>query len=183
MMVRYDPHFFPLFTPTSVRTSTVHDPCTIGGKIYNTINTLSRNHMVFMNKENIAGNPLYVLAVDDEELNLDIMEEYFEEAKINSYMSDNGLEALKILEEGNPVDVIVLDRMMPLMDGIEFLKKIKENKKYNKIPVIMQTAAGAGFQVMEGVKEGAFYYLVKPYSKEMLINLINTAADFRKSKK
>lgn len=113
-----------------------------------------------------------VLAVDDEEFNLDIMQEYFEEAKINAYIAHDGKEALDILQEGKPVDVVVLDLMMPVMDGIEFLAKIKQIQRYKNIPIIMQTAA---INMSEAVKNDVFHYLVKPYSKEELLSLINEA--------
>ena len=141
---------------------------------------LPEYNKVIAMKNTVEKPPIYVLAVDDEPLNQDIMGEYFEEAEINFYMINNGPDALKILEEGKPVDVIVLDRMMPMMDGIEVLKRIKANNKYKEIPVIIQTAAGASYQVTEGIKAGAFYYLIKPYSKEMLISLVNNAATLKR---
>jgi DNA-binding response OmpR family regulator len=122
-------------------------------------------------------NKINVLAIDDEEFNLDIMEEHFNEAHINSYMVNDAAKALKILDEGNPIDVIILDRMMPVMNGMEFLKIIKENKKYRDLPVIMQTAAGTTDQIKEGIDAGVFYYLNKPYSGEVLVSLIRAASD------
>src|SRR4051812_28746477 len=99
-------------------------------------------------------NNINVLAVDDEQFNLDIMHEYFEEAHINAYMAQDGDQALEILEEGKPVDVIVLDRMMPKMNGMEFLKIIKNNKKFKDLPVIMQTAATTTEQIKQGIEAG-----------------------------
>lgn len=127
-------------------------------------------------------NNISVLAVDDEEVNLDIMCEYFEDARFDSLKAHDGKEALEILDKGNHVDVIVLDRMMPNMNGMEFLQKIKESAKYKDIPVIMQTAASASHQVAEGIEAGVYYYLSKPYSKEVFLSLVKAANDdaFRK---
>lgn len=127
-------------------------------------------------------NNIRVLAVDDEEVNLDIMCEYFDDAHFDSLKAHDGKEALDILDGGNHVDVIVLDRMMPNMNGMEFLQKIKESKKYKDIPVIMQTAATANHQVAEGIEAGVYYYLSKPYSKDVFLSLIKAASDdaFRK---
>lgn len=123
-----------------------------------------------------------VLAVDDEELNLDIMQEYFEEADYDCTVAHDGVEALDKLNKGTPVDVIVLDRMMPNMNGMEFLQKVKQDKKYRDIPVIMQTAATASHQVAEGINSGVFYYLSKPYTKEVFLSLVKAANDDCKRK-
>ena len=124
-----------------------------------------------------------VLVVEDEEFSIDILQEYCEEAKINTYIARDGLEALKILEEGQPINVVILDRMMPVMDGIQFLKRIKSDNRYQDIPVIMQSAASSSYQVVEAIKEGILYYLVKPYSKEKLISLIKVANDKYKNQR
>lgn len=118
-----------------------------------------------------------VLAVDDEELNLDIMQEYFEAANIEFKLAHDGLEALEVLNKNHEIDVIVLDRMMPNMNGMEFLQKMKEDPKLRDIPVIMQTAATASHQIAEGIAQGVFYYLPKPYSKDVLLSLIHAAND------
>lgn len=123
-----------------------------------------------------------VLAVDDEPFNLDIMQEYFSDERIECTTAADGAEALKLLEDGAKVDVIVLDRMMPVMNGMEFLNHVKEEKQYRDIPVIMQTAATASHQVAEGIKSGVFYYLSKPYSKEVLLSLIRAANDDSKQR-
>lgn len=123
-----------------------------------------------------------VLAVDDEPFNLDIMQEYFSDERIECLTAENGSEALKRLEDGAHVDVIVLDRMMPVMNGMEFLHHVKEAKQFRDIPIIMQTAATASHQVAEGIKSGVFYYLSKPYSKEVLLSLIRAANDDSKQR-
>ena len=122
-------------------------------------------------------NNLRVLAIDDEKLNLDIMQEYFEEAKFDSVTAQNGVDALNILKKDNAFDVIVLDRLMPKMDGIEFIKEVKSNENLQNIPVIMQTAASTNKQIAEGIKSGVFYYLSKPYSKEVFLAVIKAAND------
>ncbi len=123
-----------------------------------------------------------ILAVDDEPFNLDIMQEYFHDENIECLTASNGSEALKCLKNIHDIDVIVLDRMMPVMDGMEFLRKIKEEKQFKHTPVIMQTAATASYQVAEGIKSGVYYYLSKPYSKEVLLSLIRAANDDSKQR-
>jgi len=65
--------------------------------------------------------------------------------------------------------------MMPEMDGMEFLKKIQSNQHLQNIPVIMQTAAAEKEQIVEGIEAGVYYYLTKPYSKDVLNALIKSA--------
>ncbi len=116
-----------------------------------------------------------LLIVDDEEFNLDIMEEYIGDAGFLTIPARNGLEAWNLLQEHPDVQVIVLDRMMPVMDGMAFLEKIKQERRYREIPIIMQTAAASPDQIYEGMKAGVFYYLTKPYEKDLLLNVINAA--------
>ena len=76
----------------------------------------------------------------------------------------DGLEALKILtEEGKEFDLILLDVMMPNMDGWDTLKAIRKNKKTEHTPVIMITAVSEDQKVVSGLKIGADDYIVKPF--------------------
>lgn len=78
--------------------------------------------------------------------------------------AEDGLEALKILLEDNSnYDLILLDVMMPNMDGWDTLKAIRKNKKTERIPVIMITAVSEDQKVVSGLKIGADDYIVKPF--------------------
>ena len=78
--------------------------------------------------------------------------------------AEDGLEALKILfEKDKEFDLILLDVMMPNMDGWDTLKAIRKNKKTEKIPVIMITAVSEDQKVVTGLKIGADDYIVKPF--------------------
>jgi len=116
-----------------------------------------------------------ILAVDDEELNLDIMKIHMTGAGYDVVEAEDGLVALRKLEEHPDIDVIVLDRMMTNMDGMAFLYKIKGTQGLQDIPVIMQTAAAASEQVLQGIKAGVYYYLTKPYGDAMLLAIIQCA--------
>ncbi len=118
-----------------------------------------------------------ILIVDDEEFNVDILDEYLKDAGYETILASNGLEAKSKLEANMPVDAIVLDRMMPIMDGMQFLKEIKSKPIYKNIPVIMQTAAGTPEQIIEGITAGVFYYLTKPYEKITLLTILNSALE------
>ena len=84
----------------------------------------------------------------------------------------NGPEAFSRLEEQKP-DLIILDVMMPQIDGLEVLSKLKETPDYLSIPVILLTAKVQYEDVLKGYKLGADYYITKPFNSSQLINGIN----------
>ncbi|MDL1966264.1 MAG: response regulator, partial [Candidatus Desulfofervidus auxilii] len=85
----------------------------------------------------------------------------------------SGEEALKTLESNKDVDVIILDVKMPGMDGIQTLREIKA--KFPLIEVIMLTGHGTIESAVEGMKLGAFDYLMKPCEIEELMTKVNEA--------
>ena len=126
------------------------------------------------------GERTTVLIVDDEEFNRDILIEFLEEAGYRVIVAVNGQQAFDQLEAHPETDLVVLDRMMPDLDGLEVLKRIKSHPGQRDLHVIMQTAAAASHQIVEGIRAGAFYYLTKPYQKELLLTIVATAcADLR----
>lgn len=117
-----------------------------------------------------------ILVVDDEPLNLEILSEYLDGTGYVIITAEQGAQAWDILQQSEQeFDLVVLDRMMPVMDGIELLTKIKAEPRFTQIPVILQTAAASKEQVAEGLQRGAYYYLVKPYEREALISIIRAA--------
>lgn len=118
---------------------------------------------------------LKILAVDDEEFNLDIMEYHLAGAGYEVVRAEDGIAALQKLEENADIELIVLDRMMPNLGGMEFLKRIKADSRFRDIPVVMQTAAAATDQVVQGIEAGVYYYLTKPYESAMLISIVVAA--------
>lgn len=123
-----------------------------------------------------------VLAIDDDAINLDILREYCQNSCYITAIEDPN-EAWRLLQEGIEVDVILLDRMMPKMDGLLLLQMIKRDPKLYNIPVIMQTSASSQAQIHEGIQSGVFYYLTKPYSQDVLLSLIKAAFHERSAKK
>lgn len=118
-----------------------------------------------------------VLAVDDEDFNRDILGEYLDEAGYETVLAVDGVDALEKLESHPDTSVIVLDRMMPRLGGIEVLSRIKADPRFNEMPVILQTAAAAHDQVCEGIEAGAFYYLTKPYEERVLLSILRAAVN------
>jgi len=114
----------------------------------------------------------HLLLVDDEERFLTTTQTIMNKRGIDVSIATNGLEALKVLEEKR-IDVVVLDIKMPGMDGIEVLKKIK--KKYPLLEIILLTGHGTVETAVEGLKMGAFEYLLKPCSIETLLQKVEEA--------
>ncbi len=117
-----------------------------------------------------------VLVVDDEENNLIILHNYLSNAGYEVISASGGEEAWRILQKNiGVIDVILLDRMMPKINGIDLLHLIKASDGIENIPVVMQTAATSQEEVAEGVRAGAFYYLTKPYEEELLLSIVDSA--------
>lgn len=106
-----------------------------------------------------------VLVVDDDNNICDLIEIYLQKEGYKVYKAYNGREALKQFGE-KQVDIIVLDVMMPQMDGYEVLKEIRKN---SQIPVLMLTAKGETFDRVLGLELGADDYMVKPFEPKELI--------------
>lgn len=118
-----------------------------------------------------------VLVVDDEGLNLEILSEYFaSETSFSIHTVDSGEAAWQILNDASDCfDVILLDRMMPGLDGIGLLQRIKSDPRLGDLPVILQTAANSASEIREGLEAGAYYYLTKPYQRDALFAIVHAA--------
>lgn len=118
----------------------------------------------------------HVLAVDDEPLNLEIMREYLDDPRIDLDLAPNAERGWQRLQEAaTPYDLVILDRMMPGMNGIELMRRMKADSRFRRIPVVMQTAASSPEQVREGIAAGAYYYLTKPYEPGALLAIVRGA--------
>lgn len=112
-----------------------------------------------------------ILVVDDEKHIVRLLQVNLEKVGYKVSVAYDGEEALKKIEEDLP-SVIILDIMMPKLDGIETLKKIKENPKTKRIPVIMLTAKSADEDILTGWREGADSYLTKPFEPAEVIIMV-----------
>lgn len=102
-----------------------------------------------------------IMIVDDTEMNIDILVESLQD-DYELIVAINGLEAMELIEEQRP-DLILLDIMMPEMDGYEVLKRLKENKELNHIPVILLSAITDSDYKTKGLSLGAVDYVTKPF--------------------
>lgn len=106
-----------------------------------------------------------VLVVDDDSNICDLIELYLQKEGYKVFKASNGNEALKTFKE-KQIDIIVLDVMMPLMDGYEVLKEVR---KSSQVPVLMLTAKGETFDRVLGLELGADDYMVKPFEPKELV--------------
>ena len=113
-----------------------------------------------------------ILVADDNPDHLDIAKTILEESGYGVQTADNGLEVFSRLEEQKP-DLIILDVMMPHMDGLEVLERLKRTAETSSIPVILLTAKVQKEHMLRGYKLGADYYIPKPFTSAQLFNGIN----------
>ncbi len=108
-----------------------------------------------------------VLVVDDEEHIRRVLEYNLRLDGFEVYLAENGSRAIELAQEIKP-DVILLDWMMPEMDGLEVVSKLKQDKTTKNIPVFMLTAKGMMVDVGQALCEGADDYITKPFDPMQL---------------
>ncbi|MDD4429572.1 MAG: response regulator [Desulfoplanes sp.] len=114
-----------------------------------------------------------ILLVDDEEGFVQTMAKRLVKREMNVFKAYDGQEALDTLSKNTTIDVVVLDVKMPGMDGVETLKAIKRD--YPLAEVIMLTGHATVESAIDGMKMGAFDYLMKPCDIEQLLTKISEA--------
>lgn len=112
--------------------------------------------------------PNKVLIVDDEPFNLDLLEQELGDQNYVVDRANDGVEALEKVESFKP-DVILLDYMMPKMNGIEVVERLRQDERYKSLPVILLTAKGSQEDKVRGLDAGADDYVVKPFDSFELL--------------
>jgi len=113
-----------------------------------------------------------VLVVDDSAIMRKVIEQILEMLGHEAVPAANGVEAFDRLKEHDDVQLILLDWNMPEMNGIEFLRAVKERPGLAKIPVIMLTTESERRKMIEAIEAGAKHYLTKPFQPETLATKI-----------
>ncbi len=116
-----------------------------------------------------------VLIIEDNAVNAQLLTLFLEEAGFEVVRAHDGQTGLETIASHKGINVVLLDRIMPDMDGLQALKAIKLGQKSWNIPVIMLTAALSSKQIEEAKLVGAFACLPKPYDKTKIVNTINDA--------
>lgn len=120
--------------------------------------------------------PRKILAVDDEKHIVRLVQVNLERAGYEVITANDGREALQKVKDEQP-DLVVLDVMMPYMDGFEVLQNLRRNPETADIPVIMLTAKAQDADVFKGWQSGVDCYLTKPFNPMELITFVKRIFD------
>lgn len=104
-----------------------------------------------------------IVIAEDESQIANLVKFKLEKSGYEVFWGDNGKVALELINSHLP-DLVILDVMMPVMDGFEVLRSIKAEERTSNIPVIMLTARGMEDDVLKGFESGAVDYMTKPFS-------------------
>lgn len=121
-----------------------------------------------------------ILVVDDQEMERELLRERLAPLGYEIETAEDGEAAWERLTVASHIyRVIILDRIMPRLNGLELLHRIREHEELGHIPVIFQTGAGERSEIREGIEAGCYYYLVKPYDTELLLSIVRAALSDR----
>ncbi|GAB6090404.1 response regulator [Spirochaeta dissipatitropha] len=116
-----------------------------------------------------------ILVVDDSRIMRNIVKNTVANHRIlktSTFLeASDGIEAQNVMDE-NQIDLLLLDWNMPRLNGIELVQQLRNDPRYNKLPIIMITSEAAKYNVIEAVKTGVSDYLIKPVSEKNLMQKI-----------
>jgi DNA-binding response OmpR family regulator len=122
-----------------------------------------------------------ILIVDDNPQSIKLLGSVLDARGYATAVATNGMEALKFLENETP-DLILLDIMMPGMDGFEVCSSIKKNKNAREAPVIFLTAKREIDDLVKGFEVGGVDYVTKPFNSDELLMRVKTHLDLKKAR-
>ncbi len=116
-----------------------------------------------------------ILVVDDSQIMRNIVKNSFSALKIPCEFKEagNGREALLLVEKGG-IDLVLLDWNMPMLSGLDFLKKVRAMPDKKDLPIVMITSEAARYNVVQAVKHGITAYLIKPLNQAAFIKTISS---------
>lgn len=124
----------------------------------------------------LPGRKAAVLLVDDDRSALLAMEGQLEALGYEVVTAVNGAEAFAFLREDPAIaDVVMTDRMMPVLDGLALTRRLKREAATKHIPIVVLTGASDPADVSAGIEAGAFYYLTKPSSEDLVASVLASA--------
>jgi len=118
-------------------------------------------------------NPPKILVVDDQPINIKLLQRKLERQGMEVFVAYDGREALDVVEQTKP-DLMLLDIMMPEMDGIETCQRLKANPRTEMIPIIFITAKASKEGKLEGLEAGAVDYITKPIDLDETLARVRT---------
>lgn len=126
----------------------------------------------------MVDTPSKVLLVDDEPGLRESVQAYLEDSNFQVRVASNAAEGWDLLQQDTP-NVLISDIMMPQVDGYQFLKQVREDVRFQGLPVVFLTARGMTSDRIQGYKAGADAYLAKPFDPEELVAILNSLIDRR----
>ncbi len=119
-----------------------------------------------------------ILIVEDAPENIEILRTLLADYKL--FIATTGERALEIVHKVQPIDLILLDIVLPGIDGLEVCRRIREDQQFNEIPIIFLSGRSDELVVVEGFKAGGQDYVAKPFNPQELISRVNTHLDLRR---
>ncbi|BBD52808.1 response regulator [Planktothrix agardhii] len=113
-----------------------------------------------------------VMIVDDSNALREIIANMLRDSGMEVISAEDGVQALEKIEQVTQLDLVVLDIVMPNMNGYELCRQIKKNPKTQNIPVVMCSSKSEDFDRIWGIRQGADAYISKPFRPEELLSTI-----------
>ena len=135
--------------------------------------------VTFIKKESIKNiDELTILVAEDDEINYLYIKEIFRGTGARLIHAVNGKEAFEICQNNNNIDIVLIDIKMPVMNGYEAIKRIREFRP--DLPIIAQTAFALSNEMLKAFNAGSNNYISKPYKKEQLLAMVSKYKPFDK---
>jgi HAMP domain-containing protein/CheY-like chemotaxis protein/signal transduction histidine kinase len=112
------------------------------------------------------------LIVDDDVRNIYALTSLLEHQKMNVHYAESGSDGISVLEDNPDIDVVLMDVMMPVMDGYEAMRRIREDERFSDLPIIALTAKAMKGDREKCIQAGASDYITKPVDSQQLISLL-----------
>lgn len=112
-----------------------------------------------------------VLVVEDSPPQREMISSLLKESGLNVISAGDGIEALEQIQQDRP-DIVVLDIVMPRMNGYELCRRLKDNPKTKELPVVMCSTKGEEFDRYWGMRQGANAYIAKPFQPQELVSTV-----------
>ena len=113
------------------------------------------------------------LVIDDSRTVRIIIRQILSDVGMDVFEAANGMEALEQIDRNPDIGLLLVDWTMPVMNGIDFVKAVRANRAWNSMRILMVTSEAQADQVTLALNAGANEYLMKPFSKEVLLAKLN----------
>ncbi|MEM7179933.1 MAG: response regulator [Spirochaetota bacterium] len=113
-----------------------------------------------------------IMIIDDSNVFRKVVSMHLSNAKYNVIEASDGVDAFVKLKDAERIHLMICDVNMPNMDGLEFVRKVKQEAKWKFVPIIMLTTESQEEKKRQGMQAGAKAWLVKPFSPEQLLSAV-----------